>query len=483
MVRIVQSGILHAEKEQLGHSILEEDFANDTLAAVELLKSPSGCLPKYFPKLPEIKSLDGIEQTTDELLIASPAALIANESEMTPEKTLAPVPAMTNEGESKKAALDLSQKPAVLLEHVNVCSEDAQPGTRLGNLLDQVTELSYECFKANVVKKLREKSEQNQPAVLVLLGQKNPQDVEEELPEELLGFLVYECSGPPVRRLTIHNVAVPERLRGFGYGKQLTAWAMDHAKNLPLSECGWLHCSALPEAVPFYKRLGWEVDIKAEDERVHLENELPGQVYMQYKVRRRPLTKEATTQNVVLEHLDVHSEDAKSGTCLGNLLDDVRDLSWDCFSHDVVEKLQSNKDKNQPLLLVLIDRKELKDGEVEDELLGFVVYHLQGPPMRWLSIDLLAVAPHLRGLGHGKRLAKWVMNHAKQMPRSQCASVSCTSPPEAVAFYQKLGFEVDKTADNALSVEQENELSQPVFLKYKCGREVAKASAKRKSKK
>lgn len=482
MVRIVQSGNLHTEKEQLGRGFLEEDFANDTLAAVELLKSPLGCLPKYFPKLPEIESSDGTEQTTDELLIASPPALVANESEMTTEKTLAPLAATRIEGKSQNAALELSKKQTVLLEHVNVCSEEAQPGTRLGQLLDQVTELSWECFKSNVVQKLQAKSEQNAPAVLVLLGQKDPQDVEEELPEELLGFLVYECSGPPVRRLTIHNVAVPERLRGFGYGKRLTEWAMEHAQHLPLSQCGWLHCSALPEAVPFYERLGWEVDKKAQDERVHLENELPGQVYMQYKLRQRPLAKEIAKQTVVLEHLDVHSKDAESGTRLGNLLDDVSDLSWDCFSHDVVEKLRTNVDKNTPSLLALIDRKELKDGEVEDELLGFLVYHLQGPPMRWLSIDYLAVPERLRGLGHGKMLAKWAMNHAKQMPRSQCASVSCTSPPETVAFYQKLGFESDKTADNA-KVEQQDGISEPVFLKYKCGREVAKASAKRKSKK
>jgi GNAT superfamily N-acetyltransferase len=237
----------------------------------------------------------------------------------------------------------------------------------------------------------------------------------------------------------------------------------------------------LPDAVPFYKRLGWEVDDKAQDERVHLENELPGQVYMQYKVRRRSMAKESSSnvaQTVLLEHLDVHSKDAKSSV----LLDDVSDLSWDCFSYDIVEQLRTSSAKNPPLLLVLIGRKELAQGEVEDELLGFLAYHLQGPPMRWLSIDLLAVPQHFRGLGYGKRLTKWAMNHAKQMPRSQCASVSCTSPAEAVAFYQKLGFELDKTSDD-IKLEQESGVSQPVFMKYKCGREVAKASAKKKSKK
>lgn len=443
--------IINPETGLCRHAL--DDFANDTVSAVEMLKSPLGPLPKCFVQMSDIENLvqpesENFEETTEEL----PAELTA------------------------LASKDL------LLQHVDICSQDAKPGTCLGKLLNDVSELSWECFQENVVEKVRAECKDDPPLVLVLLQHTHTDGG--ELNDELLGFLVYKFCGPPVRRLSIRNVAIPKHFRGLGYGKKLTEWAMDYAKEMPRSQCGTVTCSALPEAIPFYQRLGWEFDTQAQDQKVEVENAIPGQVFMQYKCKRRALAKELPAivkQTVLLEHVNVSSEVGKPGTRLGDLLEDVSELSWECFSEDVVEKVRATSDKNPPLLLVLLDRKEMEGGEVDDELLGFLVYQLQGPPVRWLSIDYVAVPEHLRGRGYGTKLTKWAMNHAKQLPRSQCASVTCSSPPDALPFYKKLGFEPDKTDEK---VEAQSGISETVFIRYKCGREVAKANAKRnKSKK
>merc|ERR1712190_296418 len=72
---------------------------------------------------------------------------------------------------------------------------------------------------------------------------------------ELLGLIIYKFWGPPLRTLSVARVAVPQKYRMQGYGRQLMRWVVDKAKQKPRSECTNISLCAMPEAIPFYERL------------------------------------------------------------------------------------------------------------------------------------------------------------------------------------------------------------------------------------
>jgi len=77
----------------------------------------------------------------------------------------------------------------------------------------------------------------------------------------------------------------------------------------------------------------------------------------------------------------------------------------------------------------------------QDSLLcGFIVYKAQ-MDRELVEIQYLAVNPALRGQGCGAKLVKWVQNWAQTtLTKAQVNFVSCACVPEALGFYQRLGF-------------------------------------------
>jgi ribosomal protein S18 acetylase RimI-like enzyme len=73
-------------------------------------------------------------------------------------------------------------------------------------------------------------------------------------------------------------------------------------------------------------------------------------------------------------------------------------------------------------------------------LCGFVVYRFDADKEK-IEVAYLAVSPSLRGQGCGRALVRWVQAWAQAaITRSRAAVVCCACVPEAVGFYQRLGF-------------------------------------------
>uniref|UniRef100_A0A0G4GQM8 N-acetyltransferase domain-containing protein n=1 Tax=Chromera velia CCMP2878 TaxID=1169474 RepID=A0A0G4GQM8_9ALVE len=112
----------------------------------------------------------------------------------------------------------------------------------------------------------------------------------------LRGFLLWR-SRPSLEVLEIAKLAVPEEMRGKGYGKRLLKYAMETGKKNPNIRVVAL--SSLKDAVPFYLRLGFRKDDRVTASlALQKENDpsgqvqraaAEGQVYLEWPCgRRRP---------------------------------------------------------------------------------------------------------------------------------------------------------------------------------------------------
>ena len=73
-------------------------------------------------------------------------------------------------------------------------------------------------------------------------------------------------------------------------------------------------------------------------------------------------------------------------------------------------------------------------------LCGFIVYKAD-LEREIVEVQYLAVNPTLRGQGCGAKLVRWVQNWAQNsLTRTQVSYVACACVPEALGFYQRLGF-------------------------------------------
>merc|ERR1719158_2316481 len=101
---------------------------------------------------------------------------------------------------------------------------------------------------------------------------------------------------------------------------------------MPRSMCGTVVCSSLAAAIPFYRQLGFDEYKLAEKETSG-----PEQLFMKYKCGRPTVE---NTEMLVLDDVQVLSEDAKPGTCLGDLLEEVSASSLSVFQEDIVEVIR-----------------------------------------------------------------------------------------------------------------------------------------------
>lgn len=183
----------------------------------------------------------------------------------------------------------LPMEKTLFLENVEIDSEDVLgSGSYLAGLLAEMQVLGEENFDENTISKLVEMKRSKHPWKLLLLGRRPAPQEEGAANDSLLGFLVYQhCIG--TREFVILRIAVPLSLRGCGYGKRLMSWAFAFAKKLPRAQCGSVALSALAEAVPFYRRLGFHDCNNSMQKKLDAADDFcltPGQVYMKYKLGR-----------------------------------------------------------------------------------------------------------------------------------------------------------------------------------------------------
>jgi len=100
---------------------------------------------------------------------------------------------------------------------------------------------------------------------------------------QLLGFCVSKFVGGT---LSLAKLAVPEALRGKGYGRTIVTELTKAANKRP--EVYEIGLSSLPDAVAFYKRLGFKADMSINMGNDDDDRFIPGQVYMARRLRRRP---------------------------------------------------------------------------------------------------------------------------------------------------------------------------------------------------
>jgi len=105
----------------------------------------------------------------------------------------------------------------------------------------------------------------------------------------------------------------------------------------------------------------------------------------------------------------------------------VRD-SLGAYNRTVCPDMQSGEHPGH-LDMYLLD----KQGQVQGGLLGLIRW-------RWLQVDEMALAPHLRRQGSGSRMLR--LAEAEARKRGCTRSVLDTASFQARPFYEKLGYRV-----------------------------------------
>lgn len=148
-------------------------------------------------------------------------------------------------------------------------------------ILDHARELSQECFFSDCLEGCSKRGGWH----ITLMVAGSPDGVKES---QLLGFLVYRLK-PELGNFCVAKLAVPEVHRRRGFGRQLMLWAANKAKEDRQLSC--MSLSALPQAVPFYKRLGFKQlhMITEQDDESAL---FPGQVYMELRTPTKAKVKQ-----------------------------------------------------------------------------------------------------------------------------------------------------------------------------------------------
>jgi len=108
------------------------------------------------------------------------------------------------------------------------------------------------------------------------------------------------------------------------------------------------------------------------------------------------------------------------------------------------------------------------DGGPTPMLIGFLIYRLR-PELESFSIAKLAVIPEHRGRGHGRRFIEWCIASAKK--QKTIAYISLSSLPEAIKFYERMGFRtvdvnLEKAGNDQCGVGEELVEGQ-VYMEYR----------------
>jgi len=136
---------------------------------------------------------------------------------------------------------------------------------------------------------------------------------------------------------------------------------------------------------------------------------------------------------VILPDIKPHTNEVLSDPAMVALLEQVCDLSHDCF-HD--NCLSSCSKRGGWRITLLASRLEEGPGAV---LLAFIVFKLR-VDHQVLSISKLAVPEDHRRRGYGRDMIMWAAQFAKSRKEKDISCISLSSLPTSVKFYQRLNF-------------------------------------------
>lgn len=117
------------------------------------------------------------------------------------------------------------------------------------------------------------------------------------------------------------------------------------------------------------------------------------------------------------------------------LIEQMRELSDYCFEEDLTESASSEK----WTVTILV---EPSPGGGARSLRGYLCYKMYPPPRAEMHLTRLATHKRHRGRGYAAQLMAWFLERAAQMPRRECASITCSAFDGVVRFYQRFGFVV-----------------------------------------
>lgn len=138
-------------------------------------------------------------------------------------------------------------------------------------------------------------------------------------------------------------------------------------------------------------------------------------------VRRRDVTTGEKTW-----HVDIRPFGSDFERDFRACLQEIRELSQDCFGSDSTDKCS----KRQGWHLTVLTQDQI--------LLGFISYKIRSPV---LSIANIAVPVEQRRKGYGKALIRWAQRYArKQAKASSVEVVGLSALKESVPFYKAMGF-------------------------------------------
>lgn len=174
-----------------------------------------------------------------------------------------------------------------------------------------------------------------------------------------------------------------------------------------------------------------------------------------------------------IENVQPFSVATQASPRLHSLVKEVSELSNAAFEEDALEMVT----RKSRWKLTLLARPEgyvpasesafMLDGPSDEPpLIGFIVYRLR-PELESFSIAKLAIVPEHRRQGHGCRLVDWCFRNARK--QSSINFISLSSLPEAVKFYQRIGFKaVDVKFDPATQCsEGEDFVEGQVYMEFR----------------
>lgn len=90
-----------------------------------------------------------------------------------------------------------------------------------------------------------------------------------------------------MKAASIFRVAVPAKLRMFGYGRRLVQWFVEKARRQPRHHTNRVTLNAVPSAIAFYERLHFAPILEDDDEAPVLAVDAPHRAMrMCYKLGR-----------------------------------------------------------------------------------------------------------------------------------------------------------------------------------------------------
>lgn len=180
-----------------------------------------------------------------------------------------------------------------------------------------------------------------------------------------------------------------------------------------------------------------------------------------------------------IENIQPFSPATQSHPRLKSIMQEVTLLSNDAFEEDALHMVTRKGGWRMTLMVCpegSVDAETLPlngfcldaaEPQTLPSLIGFLVYRLR-PELDCLSIAKIAIVPEHRRLGHGKRLIDWCIKSGKK--QKSLDFISLSSLPEAVKFYQHIGFRAIDVKLEGLSNQcgpDEDLVEGQVYMEYR----------------